>query len=466
MMRPLLLVLLLLPAAVRANAAFERRLYADRADSSSFLWNDWNKFQENYLPLYAADGDPMTAWVEGAGDSGEGEWIRFYLSRLEGTEALRLRVQNGYQKSTNLYKANARPQQIEVKLLPSGMTQAFTLEDQAGWQELRITQPRGRLEAVELKVVSVYAGSKYTDLAVSDVEFYATSVTPDNPAAEKARYERVLSWKKDRVAAAAVFKASTGAFMPVLPRYTLKATGATPVPDELRSDGNDWIYMSASLEALAAFPGEPGLPRPDGSIARARAALTSTFADFVPVQVVTTDSRPLPVLDNLQPARLWTCYEGPPLWGDTSTGQVGGYLELPQFGKVGFLRAETVGVFDVKDNPSLADAMAGRPSQCSSDTTHTFAWAQMAPAVPGQPARAAALLTVSCGMIDSREGRERAVLAELLSYDEAGYLDLFLRERSATSFGWRGAGAGAVLSQGRRVGAWTDTVRMSEVAGP
>ena len=50
----------------------ERRLYSDRVEASSFLWTDWNKFQENYHPNYILDGDPATAWVEGADSSGAG----------------------------------------------------------------------------------------------------------------------------------------------------------------------------------------------------------------------------------------------------------------------------------------------------------------------------------------------------------------------------------------------------------
>jgi hypothetical protein len=51
--------------------AKERRLHVAAAESSSYLINDWNKFQENYLPLYVGDDDPRTAWslkTEGIGN--------------------------------------------------------------------------------------------------------------------------------------------------------------------------------------------------------------------------------------------------------------------------------------------------------------------------------------------------------------------------------------------------------------
>jgi hypothetical protein len=37
----------------------ERRLHVANAEASSYLINDWNKFQENYLPLYVGDDDPQ-----------------------------------------------------------------------------------------------------------------------------------------------------------------------------------------------------------------------------------------------------------------------------------------------------------------------------------------------------------------------------------------------------------------------
>jgi hypothetical protein len=81
----------------------ERRLYSDRIEASSFLWTDWNKFQENYHPSYIMDGDPATAWVEGADSSGAGEWVRVHVSPVEGATRVRLRVQNGYHKSKSLH---------------------------------------------------------------------------------------------------------------------------------------------------------------------------------------------------------------------------------------------------------------------------------------------------------------------------------------------------------------------------
>ena len=54
------LAALLAPRAGHAGPARERRLHLVSAEASSYLVNDWNRFQENYLPLYIDDDDPHT----------------------------------------------------------------------------------------------------------------------------------------------------------------------------------------------------------------------------------------------------------------------------------------------------------------------------------------------------------------------------------------------------------------------
>src|SRR5688572_1931840 len=65
-----------------AGPAKERRLHVASAEASSFLVNDWNKFQENYLPLYVGDDDPKTAWS--LKTEGIGEWLRVHVTQMEG----------------------------------------------------------------------------------------------------------------------------------------------------------------------------------------------------------------------------------------------------------------------------------------------------------------------------------------------------------------------------------------------
>src|SRR5688572_26347680 len=238
-----LVVALAAPAAAKP---VERRLHSDNIDASSFLWNDWNKFVENYHPNYIADDDPVTAWVEGAESSGAGEWLRVQVTPLDKTTRIRLRVRNGYQKSKDLWKANARAKAVTVKLLPSKVEKKITLEDKDGWQEIVVDQPKGEVRGVELAVTAVYDGTKYADLCISDVQVFATSETADNPAFEKSKREKLMQWRAARIAAAKLFTGKTD--IPLYPAYEV-----TSSPSGIDMEGIDLAAMVAQVSKDATF---------------------------------------------------------------------------------------------------------------------------------------------------------------------------------------------------------------------
>ena len=224
----------------------ERRLHVASAEASSYLINDWNKFQENYLPLYVGDDDPRTAWS--LKTEGIGEWLRVHVTPMEGATKLRMKIRNGYQKTPRLWEANSRAKELTVVLLPSKKTVDVTLEDKSDWQEIAVEQPAGAFEAVELKVKSVYAGKKYDDLCISDVQLFVTATSSDNPAFEKQRLENIATWKKERVAAAKMFKTKLGQSLPIAPQYVASAARGPPSADR-RIDA---VHGSATPPAACA----------------------------------------------------------------------------------------------------------------------------------------------------------------------------------------------------------------------
>ena len=239
------LALVLAVGSAAAGEAVERRLYTDTAEASSFLWGDWNRFIENYHPNYVGDDDAKTAWVEGSAGSGAGEWLRLQVTPLEGTTTVRLKIRNGYQKSKGLFAANARAKDVVVRLLPSKTELKATLTDKDGWQELTIAQPAGPMRAVELKVGSVYEGSKYKDLCISDVQVFATATTPDNPGFEKNKKKALLAWRAARLAAAKAYGSAKVA-LPLHPSYQVTTT-------EVQSACSD-CDLAGMLAAAAANP--------------------------------------------------------------------------------------------------------------------------------------------------------------------------------------------------------------------
>jgi hypothetical protein len=204
-MRSVLLTLLL--PSVAAAAGFQR-LHAEEASASSFLKSNWNKYEENYHPSYVLDDDPKTAWVEGAEGDGIGESLTIPVSALRSARALRLVIFNGYQKSQALLSANAAPKQLTVTVRgPGGQQSArqqLTLERKMGPQSFELPVSGGVSEVV-LTIDSVHAGSKYRDTCVSDVQVFVDSEVPYNAAVEKGKRERMLQWKKGRVATAKYF---------------------------------------------------------------------------------------------------------------------------------------------------------------------------------------------------------------------------------------------------------------------
>jgi len=204
-MRSVLLTLLV--PSIAAAGGFQR-LHAEEASASSFLKSNWNKYEENYHPSYVLDDDPKTAWVEGAEGDGLGESLTVPVSALRSARAIRVVIFNGYQKSPALLSANAAPKQLTVTVRgPGGQPSArqqLTLERKMGPQSFDIPVTGGVAEVV-FTLDSVHAGSKYRDTCVSDIQVFVDSDVPYNAAAEKGKRERMLQWKKDRVATAKYF---------------------------------------------------------------------------------------------------------------------------------------------------------------------------------------------------------------------------------------------------------------------
>jgi len=122
-----------------------------------------------YNPINLTDGRLDTAWVEGKPGDGIGEWIVVVPSA--GKRVLGFEILNGYHKNKDLFLKNGRVKELEV-ILPTGHRQTITLADQAGPQ--RIMFPRAAsVEWVQLRIRSVYLGTKYQDTAITELHLLA-----------------------------------------------------------------------------------------------------------------------------------------------------------------------------------------------------------------------------------------------------------------------------------------------------
>jgi hypothetical protein len=417
------------PAAADAKPA-ERRLHSDNIEASSFLWNDWNKFVENYHPNYIADDDPVTAWVEGGKGSGAGEWLRVHVTPLEKTTRVRLRVRNGYQKSKDLWKANARAKAITVKLLPGKTEKKVTLTDADGWQEIIVDQPSGPLKSVELSIGSVYEGSKYADLCISDVQVLATSETPDNPAFEKSKLASLMSWRSERIAAARLF-ASKKVALPIYPSYE-----PTQLIEPRDGEDSGTVLERAAKDPVFAKEWKDAL-----AVAQALQADTSKLTR---AQIAPTSAAKLVQVDGL---------------AITSIEQVGGQdgpfvtsdeLRLPMLGLVSAMFADQLRVLDVKDKLTTED-YTGSQRPCGPDV----AWVSRAQPKEGGPQRVVAIAIGKCDRLMSRVGSYYARATELMIYDPTGKLVLVVGDGHVEGYRWKDDGGKPMLAGGRTITAYS-----------
>lgn len=451
--------------------AVERRLHPHEVESSSFLWNSWNEFQENYHPIYAFDGDRKTAWVEGADGNGEGEWIKAHVTPMEGATSVRLRLRNGYQKSRGLYKANSRARKLTVKLHPTGHTEEVLLTDAEGWQEVKVLQPEGPLNAIELKLEKVYPGKKYTDTCLSDAEIFVTAITRESPAAEQAHFKRIKKWKAARLKAARLFKKGEKGHVPLAPQYALqKAEGFAPSsPDDAGCKWNETdCQMRHLVKALGEAAGEDA--ELTALVVIARQSLDSlpgqkkADGGWRLAQVVPRDKRPLPRLDNLRPPDLWEVYEGGNIYVNDKD-VVHGHMETPLTNRVGDLHADQLAVFDLKSKVTLDAHMRLKNDRCKGNrdgVSKTYTWARQTPASGETKARVTAVFAVQCGGVETRGGAERVEAPQLLVYGPKGRLGLAVGANYAVRYQWRDQGDAPVLTSATRLSAWESGVKLVE----
>lgn len=125
------------------------------------------------------DDDHFTAWVEGAKGNGIGEWIIFSFAYYS-PRITQIGITNGYVKTEKAYLENCRVKKIKV-LYEGKIWGYLNLEDMRSeqWFDLdtlghsTISKELNTKENWELKleIVEVYPGSKYNDLAITDIQF-------------------------------------------------------------------------------------------------------------------------------------------------------------------------------------------------------------------------------------------------------------------------------------------------------
>lgn len=114
------------------------------------------------------DGDEATAWVEGRKGDGIGEWLLVDFGEPKPVTVLEVR--NGYTKSQDIFSKNSRVRDIEI-VTSAGITRRLSLDDNGALQRMELPD-LGEATWIQLRILSVYPGSKYDDTAISELRVY------------------------------------------------------------------------------------------------------------------------------------------------------------------------------------------------------------------------------------------------------------------------------------------------------
>lgn len=169
-----------------SNSVWKRAMLIDEHAMSS--WQMGNVTVSSELPAQGEhdydydnmfDGNPSTAWVEGAAGDGTGEWIEVEPPVAFGLGSIA--IVNGYQSSREAYESNGRAARIRCTVYRTdGNTESYTtdLED-LSWEEVSSDPTHGyqivfdsgmpmEVDKFILEILSVYPGSVYNDMCISE----------------------------------------------------------------------------------------------------------------------------------------------------------------------------------------------------------------------------------------------------------------------------------------------------------
>jgi len=123
--------------------------------------SDGTYYESNML-----DNDTTTAWNSNSTSSGV--TIKFSAASTQQVSAVR--IMGGFCNNEQNYYENSRPKDITLSF-DDGHTFTATLEDRPyAWQTITLSSPI-QTKTVTLTINSAYAGSEWSDLAISEVQF-------------------------------------------------------------------------------------------------------------------------------------------------------------------------------------------------------------------------------------------------------------------------------------------------------
>lgn len=118
-----------------------------------------------YGPEKLLDGRLETAWSPAGSVDGIGEWLLVKFPSPRAVKAINLL--NGYHKNQSIFLRNSRLRGFVIRT-SSGWSKAGEFKDEAGLQRISIDDP-SQIVWLQLAIRSVYSGSKYRDVAITEL---------------------------------------------------------------------------------------------------------------------------------------------------------------------------------------------------------------------------------------------------------------------------------------------------------
>lgn len=139
----------------------------------------------DYSPKQVIDQDFSTSWAEGIEGNGIGEWIKMQFPAAGRINTLG--IVPGFAKNTNLYQENNRIKTAGLEF-SDGTTITSELTDQYGLHFIEF--PTKNTSYIRLTIKDIYAGTKYTDSPVAELDIWSDYVLKKDAAAALAYYEK------------------------------------------------------------------------------------------------------------------------------------------------------------------------------------------------------------------------------------------------------------------------------------
>lgn len=123
----------------------------------------------SYEPEKALDRNNSTAWVEGSSDAGENEWIELQSDTPQKISAIQ--INNGYDKSNNIFLANNRAEEIRIDFSDGSYIYSTLLDGYGVISQIDLGRAI-KTSRLRITILGAYPGTQYNDTCISEVQAF------------------------------------------------------------------------------------------------------------------------------------------------------------------------------------------------------------------------------------------------------------------------------------------------------